>query len=171
MWFLSRSRAYTQLETSELDNDFELERIEESKAGVREVQTSPRRRSQVTYIVCCTALLCLTIVSFFCGVFVENRGLLAIISTAKSRVATPPSISINEPPSLSRCHDPPVRREWRSLSLAQKHEYVDAVLCLRTIPSSLNPNMSLYDDFPFLHDTIGAYGIAIIMPCSCIFAH
>jgi hypothetical protein len=58
----------------------------------------------------------------------------------------------------SSCQSPRVRREWRSLSTAEQWEYIRAAQCLQHVPSKLHPGMSLYDDFPFLHDVVGDYG-------------
>ena len=49
------------------------------------------------------------------------------------------------------CTTPLIRREWRSLSIAERDAYIDAVFCLRTKPSRLNPNQTLYDDFAYVH--------------------
>ena len=50
-----------------------------------------------------------------------------------------------------------VRREWRMLSEEEKIQYLDAILCLRTHPSRLGMNHSLYDDFPWVHALVGGY--------------
>lgn len=69
-----------------------------------------------------------------------------------------PSISrLSSTPTTSSCKHPVVRREWRSLSNKEKHEYLDAVLCLKDIPSRIGENQSLYDDFPRVHYRIGDY--------------
>lgn len=60
--------------------------------------------------------------------------------------------------STSRCQNPKVRKEWRTLSTRQKKEYISAVRCLQHVPSRLHAGLSLYDDFPFLHDVVGDYG-------------
>ena len=64
---------------------------------------------------------------------------------------------IDPAPSSSQCTDPSIRREWRSLSRSEKKDYIDAVQCLRTTPSKLGLNQSLYDDFPYVHNRVGAY--------------
>ena len=53
--------------------------------------------------------------------------------------------------SRASCENPVVRHEWRSLSKEEKIAYLQAVRCLRTIPSRLGLNQTLYDDFPYLH--------------------
>ncbi|KAF7864306.1 uncharacterized protein EAF02_010274 [Botrytis sinoallii] len=60
-------------------------------------------------------------------------------------------------PKLKICDNPIVRREWRSLSRNEKHEYFEAVNCLRSKPSMLGTNHSLYDDFGYSHIQIGNY--------------
>ena len=64
---------------------------------------------------------------------------------------------IDSTPSSSRCTNSSTRREWRSLSRPEKKDYIDAVQCLRTTPSKLGLNQSLYDDFPYVHNRVGAY--------------
>lgn len=53
------------------------------------------------------------------------------------------------------CTDPVVRREWRGLSDAERRDYIEAVQCLRSSPSRLGLNQSLYDDFPYVHSRNG----------------
>lgn len=65
--------------------------------------------------------------------------------------------------SETSCQNPSIRREWRSLSMKEKHEYLQAVQCLSHTPSRLTSNMTLYDDFPHVHDTTGAF-------CECQFS-
>jgi hypothetical protein len=56
------------------------------------------------------------------------------------------------------CLHPVTRREWRTLPMSQKHNYLQAVHCLKTTESRLGLNQSLYDDFPWLHSRCGEYG-------------
>lgn len=49
------------------------------------------------------------------------------------------------------CTQAPTRREWRTLTVAEQHDYVRAVRCLATKPSTLGNNGTLYDDFPWVH--------------------
>ncbi|KAM0144229.1 hypothetical protein ACHAO1_000512 [Botrytis cinerea] len=60
-------------------------------------------------------------------------------------------------PKSTICISPIVRREWRTLSKNEKHEYFEAVNCLRSKPSMLGTNHSLYDDFGYSHIQIGDY--------------
>jgi len=57
----------------------------------------------------------------------------------------------------STCTSPVIRREWRNFSEKEKDEYFRAVHCLRTKPSILGTNHSLYDDFGYIHIQIGEY--------------
>ncbi|EWG47590.1 hypothetical protein FVEG_07657 [Fusarium verticillioides 7600] len=53
------------------------------------------------------------------------------------------------------CKTPLVRKEWRTLSTKEKHEYIDAVKCLATKPSQTGNiyagAKSRYDDFQVSH--------------------
>ena len=53
-------------------------------------------------------------------------------------------------PSLF-CQQAPIRREWRTLTIAEQHDYIRAIRCLATKPSKLGINGTLYDDFPWVH--------------------
>ena len=55
------------------------------------------------------------------------------------------------------CRSPVLRREWRSLSLSERHDYLTAVRCLGGQPSRLGLNHSLYDDFPWVHSRMGNF--------------
>ncbi|KAF2730278.1 Di-copper centre-containing protein [Polyplosphaeria fusca] len=57
----------------------------------------------------------------------------------------------------SACATPVTRREWRALTETEQLHYLDAVQCLRTQPSVIGMNHSLYDDFPYIHSKIGNY--------------
>ncbi|KAM0795969.1 hypothetical protein BDR22DRAFT_893659 [Usnea florida] len=59
--------------------------------------------------------------------------------------------------SSNLCKEPPIRREWRSLTLDEKSEFIQAVNCLSTKPSRWGMNGTLYDDFALLHGSIGSW--------------
>lgn len=61
------------------------------------------------------------------------------------------------------CKNPAVRREWRSLTSSEKQNFTQAVICLASIPSTWQPNGTIYDDFAILHGGIGSW-------CSCHLA-
>lgn len=55
------------------------------------------------------------------------------------------------------CTEPARRREWRSLSLQERTEYLTAVQCLTKHKSTLNPGTMMHDDFGWIHSHIGQY--------------
>ena len=59
----------------------------------------------------------------------------------------------------SKCSNPTIRKEWRSLSQAEKAGYIAGVKCLTTKQSKLSlvDGDTLYNDFPYVHTTIGGY--------------
>ena len=59
-------------------------------------------------------------------------------------------------PSLF-CQQAPTRREWRTLTVVEQHDYVRAIRCLATKPSKLGKNGTLYDDFPWVHKHTSSY--------------
>ena len=70
------------------------------------------------------------------------------------RNASNPNKTVHE---HSTCKIPPLRQEWRSLSQNSKASYIRAVQCLKTLPSALGLNQTLYDDFPWVHKQHGEY--------------
>jgi len=52
---------------------------------------------------------------------------------------------------LLSCVQDPTRREWRTLTVPEQHDYIRAVRCLATKPSKLDKAGTLYDDFPWMH--------------------
>lgn len=123
------------------ENGFESDKLEDGQSS------DPYSRRYCTAIVYFSIVTITLATGFIAGFFMERRGILYFTEAISSTHS-----------SHTLCHNPDTRREWRSLGLDQKHEYLEAVQCLRHIPSALNPNMSLYDDFPYLHNTIGDYG-------------
>ncbi|TXB99907.1 hypothetical protein FocTR4_00013577 [Fusarium oxysporum f. sp. cubense] len=57
--------------------------------------------------------------------------------------------------SSSRCSQPRMRKEWRTLSSHEQKSYLDAIQCLKVAPSkrkgAFNTLQSRYDDFVALH--------------------
>src|SRR5205823_225575 len=51
---------------------------------------------------------------------------------------------------------PAVRREWRTLSSPERFEYLRAVKCLSSIPSTVC-NGTLHDEFAYIHRRTGDY--------------
>lgn len=111
-----------------------------------------RTKWNVLYVLslCAVAVVGLT-VGFFCTTLLYRRG--------NSRFGQ----AIE---SSATCKEPTLRREWRSFDRSEKENYIQAVICLKTIPSQLNLNQTLYDDFPWIHKHFGEY----CMPIHKIFA-
>ena len=97
-------------------------------------------RSQFLHLslVLLTALLCI-VLGISGGLLVKQK-----IDTNDNRSWT-----------ATNCTHPIIRREWRSLSDADKSDYIAAVQCLRDSPSRLGLNQTLYDDFPYIHSRNG----------------
>ena len=55
------------------------------------------------------------------------------------------------------CEKPAIRREWRSLTRSEKQDFTQAAICLASIPSTWQPNGTIYDDFAILHGGIGSW--------------
>ncbi|KAM0795551.1 hypothetical protein BDR22DRAFT_883005 [Usnea florida] len=66
-----------------------------------------------------------------------------------------------------------IRREWRDLSDTEKGDYIQAVQCLRSSPSRLGLNQTLYDDFPYVHSRNGeaSHDTAAFLPWHRYFIH
>ena len=67
----------------------------------------------------------------------------------------PKSQSSMAPTSSTNCQNPSIRREWRTLSTAEKLAYIDAVVCLTKSSSIVGRNQTVFDDFPWIHNTEG----------------
>ena len=65
------------------------------------------------------------------------------------------------------------RREWRSLSQAEKEHYISSVKCLTTIPSRIKSDWTSYEDFPWIHSHVGYYthNSAPFLPWHRYFLH
>lgn len=63
--------------------------------------------------------------------------------------------NLNLTKNRSKCDKPSVRHEWRSLSLEERQQYIEAVKCLTRTPSTQLPQDSLYDDFAYVHIDTG----------------
>ncbi|PLW16161.1 hypothetical protein PCASD_12412 [Puccinia coronata f. sp. avenae] len=67
----------------------------------------------------------------------------------------PEATSAPSSPSASgNCTQMRVRKEWRNIDRAGQKSYIDAVKCLLSKPSTLQPgtNRRRYDDFVYVHD-------------------
>ncbi|KAK1842747.1 tyrosinase central domain containing protein [Colletotrichum chrysophilum] len=75
--------------------------------------------------------------------------------------------------SETRCLTPSVRREWRTLSAADKKSYILAVKCLMDLPSIFDSQTSHFDDFTYAHITAGgsSHYAAAFLPWHRMFVH
>lgn len=117
------------------NEDYDQEQGEKphSKAGLLQ----RRSRSRVTEIGVC---ICFCIIGLVIG-FSGGRITGSAVATSNGQ----------ELSYTNTCTKPAIRREWRSLSIAERDAYIDSVFCLRSKPSKLNANQTLYDDFAFVH--------------------
>ena len=109
-----------------------------SEANTTAADKSQSRRRRYRFLV----LLLTGVVCFFIGL---AAGLLPVLSTREGLQQN----------TQVACQSPSVRREWRTLSDNEKGDYVRAVWCLKTIPSRVGANWTLYDDFPWVHAMVG----------------
>ncbi|KAI9376528.1 hypothetical protein BJX61DRAFT_538767 [Aspergillus egyptiacus] len=72
-----------------------------------------------------------------------------------------------------RCANPVTRVEWRELDPDVQQSYLDAVLCLKSKPSRIGLETSLYDDFPYVHHKHNQiiHNIAAFLPWHRYFIH
>ena len=94
-------------------------------------RTKSRSKALVAFVVFLIATLCVG-VGFASGNLLRFKG-------------------VNTFSTHAPCINPVTRREWRSLSVSEKRDYIKGVQCLRSKPSRLSLNQSLYDDFPYFH--------------------
>lgn len=138
--FRSKSN-YSTLEDSDYD--------EEPKVGVRQ-QASSRYvliKIGLFWALGLALLLCLSTAAV-CALFIEHMiRWNSITSTVTAG---------------SSCLQPTIRREWRTLTPADKKDYITAVQCLGTVPSRLRENGTLYDDFPWVHKLTAPNGTTSI---------
>lgn len=125
--------AYRLLENAEGEEESERPRV--SLPG----QT--RQKLLLGVLICCIALV-LFIIGFASGAYLKNLSAWGVKKNTLSSAV---------------CMDPPLRREWRSLDRKAKHDYIEAVKCLKTVPSLVGENQTLYDDFPWVHMHYGEY--------------
>ncbi|KJX99738.1 tyrosinase tyrosinase: common central domain protein [Zymoseptoria brevis] len=59
--------------------------------------------------------------------------------------------------SQSPCQSIAIRREWRALTADERDDFVRSVKCLSTVPSRWMHNGTVYDDFAYLHGSIGKW--------------
>ncbi|OHW97452.1 tyrosinase-like protein [Colletotrichum incanum] len=61
------------------------------------------------------------------------------------------------PQPTSPCSKPVNRREWRSLTISERKEFIDAFQCMSKLPGNWLSNGTLYDDWAHLHGGIGSW--------------
>ena len=116
-----------------VDLEFDDEKADEnSHSLVRNVHGSRAFRLSLAL---CTGILFIILGFGAVGLFQHKIEFKALASTA--------------------CTNPTIRREWRGLSDIEKSDYIQAVQCLRSSPSRLGLNQTLYDDFPYVHSRNG----------------
>ncbi|KAL6704152.1 hypothetical protein ACN47E_008712 [Coniothyrium glycines] len=117
--------------------------LEAAQHGADRKHSSSSSTSWCTYASLAVSTLAL---GFACGALLFRGPQQQQLQAQKALV------SASSPSSCASSSPPPIRREWRSLSLAERDAYIDAVLCLKTRPSRLGLAHSLYDDFPYIHN-------------------
>ena len=116
-----------------VDLDFDNHKNDENPQHM--VNNAHRLRVLRLTLVLCAAFLCI-VLGFGSGFLARSKiDSKALVSTA--------------------CKNPVIRREWRALSDEEKSDYIAAVQCLRSSPSRLGLNQTLYDDFPYVHSRNG----------------
>lgn len=126
-------------------------KIEEGRALVLEgdeehgyaTPTSDKKKSGILYFTIC-AIFSLAVGSAL-GIYMDQH------------LLKPSIAQLSFTPTPKSCIHPIIRREWRSFSMNEKHDYLNAVRCLKDIPSRIGEAQSLYDDFPWIHYRIGDY--------------
>lgn len=139
MWPLASKRSWRYSSVDDTDETQDCE-LADMKSSISEPTRSPRHSFISVALV---ALMCL----------IAGLNVASIVQTHFSTRRLP---KLEGPPSHS-CRNPASRREWRSLSMPEKHDYLRAVQCLAHTPSRMTSNMTLYDDFPHVHDSVGAF--------------
>ena len=128
--------SYVSVQNDEYDEEMKVDSSSCSRAKSVMIETSPL--SLFLVILLFTSSIVSSWILFFNNVKQS--------SNQEITVAQAPTIQ-----SLGFCQDAPTRREWRTLSVPEQHDYVRAVRCLATKPSKLGNEGTLYDDFPWVH--------------------
>lgn len=64
---------------------------------------------------------------------------------------------------------PALRQEWRELPEATQASYIEAVKCLRRLPSKIGLETSHYDDFSYVHSQLNIQSMVVLARNSHIF--
>lgn len=75
--------------------------------------------------------------------------LLLVISSVSLALTNP--IGTHGVAERGRCDAPVQRIEWRDMTVSDQKGYIEAVLCLKSKPSRIGLNTTLYDDFAYVH--------------------
>ncbi|KAF7861798.1 hypothetical protein EAF04_007681 [Stromatinia cepivora] len=135
MIFFSRPPKLVYSSVKSFDCQAEEEKLDGNPTVIR--RTGTTIRLNLWWAISFAFLLCLSIGSTW-AVFFSARSFLSSKST-------------NDFGPQWQCANPSTRQEWRTLSDAEKTEYIAAVQCLTTKPSKVRNNGTLYDDFPWVH--------------------
>ncbi len=85
--------------------------------------------------------------------------IIFLLTTAAITSLVTPSILLRSSiPDETVCRERAIRREWRTLKDSERIEYLRAVKCLHDLPSRLNKEGILSDDFPWVHFHVGNFG-------------
>lgn len=95
---------------------------------------------------------------FVCAtiIFVVFVSALSYIYQPAVNVRRLDQIQSNQTSAL-HCRNPPIRREWRGLTVEEKQDFNRSVNCLSRVPSTWGLDGKLYDDFSALHEGIGSW--------------
>ncbi|MCJ1241386.1 hypothetical protein MMC14_009391 [Varicellaria rhodocarpa] len=136
---MKRYWQYSILRSSECDTECAYgETSLKTNSGIR---SSPQQF--YFKLIICLLLIAIALIS---GVFVFEALPRSKPLSSHTEAATPHN---------SKCTTPSIRKEWRSLTKAEKHSYFNAIHCLRDLPSAIHRNHSHYDDFPYVHMHFG----------------
>ena len=130
---LKKKISYSSIEDDEYDQELKLGVTSQPRSSNITIKTGP-------FAIFVIAILFVSSIVSSWIVFFNAKG-----SVQQGIISPVPAAS-----SLS-CQRAPFRREWRTLTVAEQHDYVRAVRCLATKPSKLGQNGTLYDDFPWVH--------------------
>ncbi|KAI5856888.1 hypothetical protein BZA05DRAFT_347983 [Tricharina praecox] len=82
--------------------------------------------------------------------------IVAVLAGLATAVPTPAAETTTAKSCSAVCKNPRVRKEWRSLSISERKQYLNAVVCMTKKPSKAPANLTLgvvsrFDDFNAVH--------------------
>ena len=116
-----------------------------------EPKITMKKQSPMRYFIT-MKIPCLILIGVLIGVAIGFSAAQDIREGWKRQAAQAPISSSSK--NSKSCTEPRIRREWRSLSKAEKSNYLSAVKCLAETPSRLRSNGTVYDDFPWAHSHV-----------------